>query len=129
MNSMEPSAFSLQPSALETPCLLDRPTRISTLADALLLPLTIFCAMLAVVMVVCACYAGIACAAVAHEARAVWRWLTHRIVCAWCSPQRRIGGNPMARRVSHSICPLCSARLEAEDMSPPSDPSYVPAEN
>jgi hypothetical protein len=39
------------------------------------------------------------------------RWLTLKRVCAWCHPQRRIGGNPLASKVTHGICPACMTRI------------------
>jgi hypothetical protein len=53
---------------------------------------------------------------------AVWSvvsyWLRFRRVCAWHEPkQKRIGGNPFARRTTHGICPECFARVSAEIIS------------
>lgn len=36
-------------------------------------------------------------------------WLFNQRVCSWCKPARRIGGNPFAEDVTHSICPDCLA--------------------
>ena len=36
----------------------------------------------------------------------VRQWLKWKRVCAWCD--RRIGGNPLARRFTHGICESCN---------------------
>ena len=41
-------------------------------------------------------------------------WLAWRRVCAWCVPPRRIGGNPFARLVTHTICPRCRAKFSSD---------------
>lgn len=41
--------------------------------------------------------------------RASWRWLGWRRECSWC--HTRLGGNPLARRVTHGICRPCEARF------------------
>jgi hypothetical protein len=56
------------------------------------------------------------------NAIAVWSvasyWLTFKRVCAWHEPRsRRMGGNPLARRSTHGICPECFARISAEIIS------------
>jgi len=33
------------------------------------------------------------------------QWIRFKVVCAWCG--RRMRGFPLARRVSHTICPAC----------------------
>jgi hypothetical protein len=53
---------------------------------------------------------------------AIWSaanyWLRFRRVCAWHEPKpRRMGGNPLARRITHGICPECFARVSAEIIS------------
>lgn len=35
-----------------------------------------------------------------------WRWLHWRRECCWCNPPHRIGGNPFAKRVTHTACTL-----------------------
>lgn len=37
--------------------------------------------------------------------RALARWWHWRRVCSWC--QRRLGGNPWARRITHGVCRDC----------------------
>jgi len=45
-------------------------------------------------------------------------WLRFRRVCAWHQPKpQRMGGNPIARRVTHGICPECFARVSGEIIS------------
>jgi hypothetical protein len=45
-------------------------------------------------------------------------WLKFRRVCAWHQPKpRRMGGNPVARRETHGICPECFARVSGEIIS------------
>lgn len=45
-------------------------------------------------------------------------WLRFKRVCAWHEPKpRRMGGNPLARRSTHGICPECFARISAEIIS------------
>lgn len=48
-------------------------------------------------------------------------WFFHKRLCAWCKPQRYLGGNPFARRTTHSICPKC---LQAMRASLGASPSY-----
>jgi len=56
------------------------------------------------------------------HAFAIWSaasyWLKFRRVCAWHQPKpQRMGGNPIARRVTHGICPECFARVSGEIIS------------
>jgi hypothetical protein len=45
-------------------------------------------------------------------------WLKFKRVCAWHVPgPRRMGGNPLARRATHGMCPDCFARVSAEIIS------------
>jgi Zn finger protein HypA/HybF involved in hydrogenase expression len=41
-------------------------------------------------------------------------WITQlflrKHVCAWCRPQRWIGGNPFSKQLTHGICPACRER-------------------
>ena len=39
-------------------------------------------------------------------------WLKLRRECSWCD--RRLGGNPLPRHVTHGICPACSEKMRAE---------------
>jgi len=60
-----------------------------------------------------------ACAWVVFHAVAVYtaasRWLRFKRVCAWHKPQPIwMGGNPLARRVTHGICRDCAAKWEKE---------------
>jgi hypothetical protein len=49
---------------------------------------------------------------------AISYWLRFRRICAWHEPkQKRMGGNPFARRATHGICPECFARVSAEIIS------------
>jgi hypothetical protein len=49
---------------------------------------------------------------------AVSYWLRFKRVCAWHEPRpRRMGGNPLARRSTHGICPECFVRISAEIIS------------
>lgn len=68
-----------------------------------------------------------------QEPSSIWLWIVfHAVaawsvvgyslrfkrVCAWHRPkQKRMGGNPFARRVTHGICPDCFARVSAEIIS------------
>ena len=59
---------------------------------------------------------------ITFHAVAIWSaasyWLRFRRVCAWHEPKpKRMGGNPLARRVTHGICPECFARVSAEIIS------------
>ena len=59
---------------------------------------------------------------VIFHAIALWSaasfWLRFRRVCAWHEPKpRRMGGNPLARRVTHGMCHECFARVSAEIIS------------
>jgi len=51
---------------------------------------------------------------------ALRRWLRLKRVCAWCRPQRWIGGNPFAGRISHGICPRCREKFLARSHPCPS---------
>jgi hypothetical protein len=45
-------------------------------------------------------------------------WLKFKRICAWHQPKpRRIGGNPLAPRRTHGLCPRCFARISAEIIS------------
>jgi hypothetical protein len=45
-------------------------------------------------------------------------WLRFKRICAWHQPKPcRMGGNPLARRRTHGICPDCFARISAEIIS------------
>jgi len=46
--------------------------------------------------------------------RKLLAWLTTRVECAWCSPNRRIGGNPLAKKVSHGICKGCLEKMRRQ---------------
>lgn len=53
------------------------------------------------------------------HAVAVWSalafWLRFKRVCAWHQPRMiRMGGNPLARKVTHGMCPECFQRVNAE---------------
>ena len=37
-------------------------------------------------------------------------WLKLKKVCAYCKPQRWMGGNPFSRQLTHGICEPCLAR-------------------
>jgi len=59
---------------------------------------------------------------ITFHAVAMWSaasyWLRFRRVCAWHEPKpKRMGGNPLAGRVTHGICPECFARVSAEIIS------------
>lgn len=56
------------------------------------------------------------------HATALWSaaiyWLRYKRVCAWHEPRpQRLGGSPLAGRVTHAICPDCFARISAEIIS------------
>ena len=38
------------------------------------------------------------------------RWWRFRRECAWCRPQRYIGGNPWAKTITHGMCKECSEK-------------------
>ncbi|HXS67208.1 MAG TPA: hypothetical protein VN761_00095 [Candidatus Polarisedimenticolia bacterium] len=45
-------------------------------------------------------------------------WLRFKRICAWHQPRpRRMGGNPLAPRSTHGLCPECFARISAEIIS------------
>jgi hypothetical protein len=49
---------------------------------------------------------------------AAGRWLRFKRICAWHEPKpRRLGGNPLARRSTHGLCPECFARVSCEIIS------------
>ena len=37
--------------------------------------------------------------------KSVLRWLKNLRICAWC--KCRIGGNPLAKTITHGICSKC----------------------
>lgn len=47
-------------------------------------------------------------------AKNIRQWFRTKEVCAWCRPQRWIGGNPFARRITHGICQRCYNRSLSE---------------
>ncbi|HWD94129.1 MAG TPA: hypothetical protein VG938_17490 [Verrucomicrobiae bacterium] len=56
------------------------------------------------------------------HAIALWSWASYWLrfkrVCAWHEPKpRRMGGNPLACRSTHGMCPDCFARISAEIIS------------
>jgi hypothetical protein len=49
---------------------------------------------------------------------AILHWLKFRRICAWHQPRPRcMGGNPLARQITHGICPECFARVSGEIIS------------
>lgn len=56
------------------------------------------------------------------HAIAIWssasRWLRFKRICAWHLPRPiRMGGNPLARRMTHGVCRECCDRQKAEILS------------
>ena len=56
------------------------------------------------------------------HAVALWsaasHWLKFKRMCAWHEPKpRRMGGNPLARRTTHGMCPECFAPVSGEIIS------------
>jgi hypothetical protein len=47
---------------------------------------------------------------------AVSRWWRFKRVCAWHSKLMRMGGNPLAKQVTHGICADCAAKQFDEIM-------------
>lgn len=39
-------------------------------------------------------------------------WCTHRRICAWCTPKRYLGGNPLAKNTTDGICAGCFAKMQ-----------------
>ena len=59
---------------------------------------------------------------VVFHAIALWSaagsWLRFKRICAWHEPKPlRMGGNPLARRSTHGLCPECFARVSGEIIS------------
>ena len=44
-----------------------------------------------------------------------WRWLKLKRVCAWHpGGPHYMGGNPLAKNITHGLCPSCLERVKGE---------------
>ena len=44
--------------------------------------------------------------------REAWHWVKWKRVCSWCGD--RLGGNPVARRITHGMCAACARQWQKE---------------